>query len=484
MATAALREVCLGSWCAVVPHPRNAFRPYALRHPFLVFVSALLVAAKAGVLLLLALAPEVASLSTVSASFLVSQTNVARAAEGLSALRSHPLLAASAKKKAEDMLAHDYFEHTSPTGVSPWTWIDAAGYDYVYAGENLAIDFTTGEGVHAAWMRSPGHRKNILSEKYRDIGIAVVTGEFEGRTTTVVVQHFGSLTSAPAATPKPTPAPAPTNAPRPAAVPQPTAPPPPVPTATPETVPAPVILEPEEGQLLPSGASTVRGTSATNSRVILSLDDTSVGSYGAPNGTFAGTFTPPIEEERDAVLTARASRDGRQGQDSPPRHVRLDTRGPLIAEDSAVLLPEPGQIGVLRVAVPITGSPRSVTAMIAGREIPLTLHGSVASARIEARMASEPVELSARDEHGNTRQATVRPIATFRQTPRTAGESDARERVLRLTETLRSTVSVLLLVVALLLAVNILVYVRIQHADLIAHAAFVLILGTLLYFVT
>lgn len=480
MASSIVRQVCIGSVCLVAPHPENAYRPYLLRHPVLAFLSAFLIATKAGAILLLSLAPEVAALSTISASFLVRQTNAARAEAGLPALTEHPLLVKSAKLKAEDMLRDDYFEHTSPTGKAPWKLFDDAGYNYVYAGENLAIDFTTGEAVRAAWMKSPGHQQNILSDKYRDIGIAVVTGEFQGRTTTVVVQHFGSLSTMPAK-PRPTPA-LPQPSPTPPAE---TKPARPSPTPSPVTPPPPEILEPTEGQLLPSGASTVRGTSHKGSTVNLALDGSTTGTYPASDGTFRGTFTPPSEEEREAILTATATLNGKRSAPSRQRRVVLDTRGPTVAGDSAIVLPDPnGNAGTRLLLIPLEGKPVHVASTIGGKNIPLTLLRSVARATIDARAADQPIVVRAEDAPGNIRVVTVRALPRFQVTPRTAGESDAREKLQTMTGRLQTFATLALTVVALLLVINIFVYVRIQHADLIAHALFVIGLGFILTLIT
>ena len=97
-----------------------------------------------------------------------------------------------AQMKLEDMFAKNYFEHTSPEGKTPWVWYDTAGYDYSYAGENLAIHFTDAQSQQRAWMESPTHRKNLLSPNYHEIGVAVGRGKIDGRETTVAVQEFGS----------------------------------------------------------------------------------------------------------------------------------------------------------------------------------------------------------------------------------------------------------------------------------------------------
>jgi len=63
-------------------------------------------------------------------------------------------------------------------------------------GENLAIDFSSSQGVMEAWDNSPLHKKNLLSPYYQEIGVADVSGKFQGQDTTVVVQIFGAPATA------------------------------------------------------------------------------------------------------------------------------------------------------------------------------------------------------------------------------------------------------------------------------------------------
>ena len=98
-----------------------------------------------------------------SASTLVSLVNSSRAEQGLGALSVNGQLVSAATAKANDMLENDYFAHTSPSGKTPWDFISASGYSYVYAGENLAIGYNDSSELHSAWMNSPSHRENIMN---------------------------------------------------------------------------------------------------------------------------------------------------------------------------------------------------------------------------------------------------------------------------------------------------------------------------------
>jgi uncharacterized protein YkwD len=65
-----------------------------------------------------------------------------------------------------------------------------AGYKYRAAGENLAVEFTDVNKLNSVWMNSPSHRKNILAG-YKETGIGMSEGVYEGKRTIFVVQMFG-----------------------------------------------------------------------------------------------------------------------------------------------------------------------------------------------------------------------------------------------------------------------------------------------------
>lgn len=109
--------------------------------------------------------------------------NRRRAAKGLKKLRHNRQLAVAARRHAQDMVSRDFFAHTAPGGVS---FVDRIlRTDYVRAnsgysvGENLAwgsYQLGTPRLIVRAWMKSPGHRRNILDGRFREIGIGVVRG--------------------------------------------------------------------------------------------------------------------------------------------------------------------------------------------------------------------------------------------------------------------------------------------------------------------
>lgn len=138
--------------------------------------------------------PTVLSGSTTTHNVLVDLANGERIKQNLKPLKINPKLEAAAAAKAKDMFAKDYFDHIA-FNKTPWQFINATGYDYEYAGENLAIDFTSLSDTHTAWMQSSIHRSNVLDKNFTEIGIATVKGQYKDRTTTITVVMFGTPTS-------------------------------------------------------------------------------------------------------------------------------------------------------------------------------------------------------------------------------------------------------------------------------------------------
>ncbi|MFA7043209.1 MAG: CAP domain-containing protein [Bacteroidales bacterium] len=133
--------------------------------------------------------------SSVTKEEIIDLTNKERETAKLNPLVESEVLDKAAFLKAQDMIGNNYFSHISPEGVDPWHWFDEAGYPYKYAGENLAMDFRSASSVHQAWMKSETHKENIMSSKFQEIGVAVISGIMNGRETRVAVQLFGARIS-------------------------------------------------------------------------------------------------------------------------------------------------------------------------------------------------------------------------------------------------------------------------------------------------
>jgi uncharacterized protein YkwD len=125
-------------------------------------------------LFLLVATPALAS--DITRASVVAAMNEYRAEHHLPPLREDVRLDAAADDRMRDMEDQGYWAHESPDGRSPFTWLAPHGYEFHYAGENLACGFETTELLVAGWMESPGHRDNILSPHFEDCGIAIIEG--------------------------------------------------------------------------------------------------------------------------------------------------------------------------------------------------------------------------------------------------------------------------------------------------------------------
>ena len=108
---------------------------------------------------------------------LFSAINNERVQEGLPALAAHGCVVYVAQLRSDDMASRGYFAHSSPEGETAFSLMDSYGVPYGWAGENLARNnYPDGETVGVAirdLMASDGHRANILSGNYTQLGVGM-----------------------------------------------------------------------------------------------------------------------------------------------------------------------------------------------------------------------------------------------------------------------------------------------------------------------
>jgi uncharacterized protein YkwD len=127
------------------------------------------------------------------ATQVLALVNKERAANNLPPLRFHPHLQAASRWMAQDMATNDYLDHTDHEGREIEARLTAFEYkDYQAIGENVAAGQATAADVMASWMQSPGHRSNILSPDFCEIGIGHAPGS-GGKFQHYWVQAFGRL---------------------------------------------------------------------------------------------------------------------------------------------------------------------------------------------------------------------------------------------------------------------------------------------------
>lgn len=173
-------------------HDHIHHRAHAIALPALFIYLQILVFATASFYFIGRAAPRILGVTTFSQEEIVRLTNEKREQTGLPSLVENKLLSQAAADKASDMFANNYWAHYSPGGKTPWSFITASGYKYIYAGENLARDFDNPKNVVDAWMNSPSHRSNLLDKNFKDIGVAVSYGKLDSREGILVVQMLGA----------------------------------------------------------------------------------------------------------------------------------------------------------------------------------------------------------------------------------------------------------------------------------------------------
>jgi len=173
------------------PCQENNYYPYFLKKNFLNFYFLFFLFLKFFSIFLVLFFSQSVFFALITKEQLIELVNQERAKHNLPPLKENYLLEKSSFLKASDIFKNNYFGHWNPQGVSPWYWFKLAGYDYLAAGENLAIGFFDSKEVFDAWMDSFSHRANILNPDFKEIGIWVQRGYFNGKETYLVVQHFG-----------------------------------------------------------------------------------------------------------------------------------------------------------------------------------------------------------------------------------------------------------------------------------------------------
>ncbi len=147
-------------------------------------------------------ARRASSMQTLEAG-LLAQVNTLRRAHGLVALRPSAKLALAARQHSGEMAARGYFSHSSADGSHfdrrIGRYYPMGGRRYWSVGENLlwSSPDVDAPGALQMWLNSPEHRANLLTARWREIGLSAVhtvsaPGTFGGREVTIVTADFGT----------------------------------------------------------------------------------------------------------------------------------------------------------------------------------------------------------------------------------------------------------------------------------------------------
>ncbi|MFD9301454.1 sigma-70 family RNA polymerase sigma factor [Streptomyces sp. NPDC060048] len=121
-------------------------------------------------------APAPAPPGGSAAAQVIALVNSERAAAGCGPLKEDAQLRTAAQGHSDDMARRDFFSHTNPDGADPGKRTTAAGYRWSTYGENIARGQQTPAQVMDSWMKSQGHRENILNCSFKDIGVGIHQG--------------------------------------------------------------------------------------------------------------------------------------------------------------------------------------------------------------------------------------------------------------------------------------------------------------------
>jgi uncharacterized protein YkwD len=178
-----------------IPNKCNNYRPEALHPKRLVFHAVTAIAIKLILVSFLLSFPIQAWLSPnilyEQSQRIVTLTNNLRASLNINLLKSSPVLQEAALAKAQDMLLQQYFAHLGPDNKSLKNWLAEKNYNFKFAGENLALGFSQPEQVVQAWTQSPTHYRNLVDTDFTEVGVAMVSGSYQGFDTALVAQYFG-----------------------------------------------------------------------------------------------------------------------------------------------------------------------------------------------------------------------------------------------------------------------------------------------------
>jgi uncharacterized protein YkwD len=120
-------------------------------------------------------APVTVSEQAAAEAEVLKLVNEERAKVGCSAVAANSALRELAEDFSEEMAERDFFDHTDPSGATPWDRAEKAGITDL-GGENIARGQATAAAVMEAWMNSPGHRANILNCDFKTLGVGVHFG--------------------------------------------------------------------------------------------------------------------------------------------------------------------------------------------------------------------------------------------------------------------------------------------------------------------
>jgi uncharacterized protein YkwD len=123
---------------------------------------------------------------------LMHHVNAYRISQGLEPLAPDARLTAAAQGHAKAMAQGDCFAHVCPNGTDLSDRLSRAGYAYRVAAENIAAGMENPKDVVESWIKSRGHRRNILLSEATEVGAGHYLLEQDGGK--VRYRHYWTMT--------------------------------------------------------------------------------------------------------------------------------------------------------------------------------------------------------------------------------------------------------------------------------------------------
>lgn len=351
-----------------IPTAENGYRAYLLRTPALVLFLIVIYLANS----IVGLFPVAQVRAEINIEQLLDQHNVERKKFNLPPLKVNTALNNSAQQKAVAMLRADCWSHYCPDGQSPWDFFGEAGYNYIYAGENLAEGFFDTDAAVVAWMNSPTHRENMLRPEFEDVGFGIVQGKFQGlENNVIIVVHF--------ATPQP---PVPEN----------------VAVLELDALPTPEITKPRYGSNIGTNEVEIEGTAPEASQVRIKNNGVPLVTTDANQGI----FTVKVQGLFDAryQITATSEIGTRVSAESDPVTFVIDTSPDVITIDKIVPISAQQDEVILQINAP---SLSELSLVIGQTELdPQRVTESIWEVKLTAgQLVGQSITVSNRDLAGN-----------------------------------------------------------------------------------
>lgn len=466
-----------------VPHEGNDYRPHALRPHWLRIYAYLIVGAKLASVLLIGLYSQPAQQAAITPDTIIQLTNHVRTANHVAGLKTNALLTKAAQAKVNDMLQNQYFAHISPKGTTPWVWIKQAGYSYSYAGENLALDFLQAEDVVSAWLNSSTHRQNLFNRKYKDIGVAVASGQLNGVNSILVVQLFGTplpppvtkVVKSPVQQPTPTAAKkqlATVPAPKPKVLGENVAP----------VAPATPMIATPTANTATSATPEVVGQAEPGSTVTLLVNGQAVGQAPVPDsGIYSLQPDGPLGAGEQQVAVEATAR-GLTSPSTVAVPVIIDDTPPTVTLSQSYILPSPLTVGAYDVGVVASADATTVEALYGGTTTALIQHSGVFTGTVGPLVGTPTglVTIRAIDQVGNQVDTVLADTSQF-STGVVAPASSPIMSAFRYVFYSRTFILVFLVAMMLLTTFNVSFRWRHQqHASIIGSVLVIYLAGTLL----